>query len=111
MEKRLIKTHISGEIHIETHIFKPDIDIQSVIDDLIRFQKESATHLSVDAEWDMHDSLESVTLHPLKVTLESDEDFKKRVEEIEKKEANRKKREEVEEKELFEQLKKKYNKD
>ena len=108
MEKKQNQEYLSGSIYIEKKLFKADTDIDSVIKSLQDFKAQGATHLLVGAEWDMHDSLEGIELHPVKVTLESDEDYQRRLKGEQERQKRYEERKAQEEKELYKSLKSKY---
>lgn len=77
-ERKQVVEYMASDIYLENKIFQPSTTIDSVIKSLQEFKNDGATHLNIDADWDVHDSLISIQLNPIKMRPETDKEYGKR---------------------------------
>lgn len=109
MEKKKIAKVVGHSLSVDTCYRSVD-DLFS-IDELQQFLTESKNRGAdcIKITGDYYDEdLDSIDIHPIQVTLESDEDYEKRLAEIESKRLAKENVEKAKEKALYEELKLKY---
>lgn len=109
MERKTIETEVGAPVEIDIDYWCDDKPycINALIEHLTDSKENGATHVKLHGSYD-GDCVNEVEIQPIKVELESDEDYNKRVKEVEEKRTAWERLQEAEEREMYEKLKLKY---
>ena len=108
MEKKIFEKSTGKSIDIDTNYNSSSFCVNKLQKFLRKAKTEGCTHLDITGEcWD--GCLDSITIEPVKVFTESDEDYDKRIRLLRVKSLKELNEAKIEERALYESLKLKYD--
>ena len=108
MDKKTFEKPTGEAIHIDTNYTSSSFCINKLQNFLRKAKTEGCTHLDITGEcWD--GCLDAITIEPVKVFTESDEDYDKRIRLLRVKSLKELNEAKIEERALYESLKLKYD--